>query len=449
MKPVSDIKAQNIADSDGWDLEFLDLVGKANDELKSREVTEEGVSGEFVREKPTKADKPAESGISFEAVSEKLFQKERRLSQRHIPTLALVFVVAMIVWASFADIDQVTRAQGKVIPTAKLQLVQSLEGGIVDEILVREGDIVAAQQQLIKLQDTQFQANYQETLARHAFILGRMARLEAEASDFSTPAFDAAVSEDIASSELLLLEARQADYIARKRSLEDLLSIAEQSHRLLERGETSVTKVDLLNALRSVVQLRGELSMLQTEHKRSALEGLDSLRIELAALNEMLTRDKDRLDRTVLRSPMNGVVNKVNVDAQGQVVSSGEDVIEIIPIDESLLVQANVRPEDIGDVHSDQRALVKFTAYDFIRYGGMEGTVEYIGADTVTNEKGETYYPIRIRTESNTMGTRDGRDLSIIPGMVADVDLLAGKKSVLEYLLTPVNRARERALKEQ
>jgi adhesin transport system membrane fusion protein len=146
---------------------------------------------------------------------------------------------------------------------------------------------------------------------------------------------------------------------------------------------------------------------------------------------------------------MNGVVNKVNVDAQGQVVSSGEDVIEIIPIDESLLVQANVRPEDIGDVHSDQRALVKFTAYDFIRYGGMEGTVEYIGADTVTNEKGETYYPIRIRTESNTMGTRDGRDLSIIPGMVADVDLLAGKKSVLEYLLTPVNRARERALKEQ
>ena len=146
---------------------------------------------------------------------------------------------------------------------------------------------------------------------------------------------------------------------------------------------------------------------------------------------------------------MNGVVKKVHVDAQGQVVLSGESVIEVVPLDDSLLVQANVRPEDIGFVHSDQQAMVKFTAYDYIRYGGMEGTVEYIGADTITNESGETYYPIRIRTKSNTMGTKDGRDLSIIPGMVTDVDLLAGKKTVLQYLLTPINRAREKALKER
>jgi len=446
-KPVSSgSRPEQSADAEGWDLEFLDLVGKPAEEEKTNHRT-----ADVTADQPVEAAGPAtaERASNFEAVSERLYQKERRLKQRHIPTLALIFVVALIIWAGVADIDQVTRAQGKVIPTHKLQLVQSLEGGIVDEILVREGDVVTAQQQLVKLQDTQFQANYQETLAKRALILGRMARLEAEAGDFSTPVFDAAVSAEIANSELLLLEARLADYSARKNSLEELLSLAKQSHRLLERGETSVTKVDLLNALRSVVQLRGELSMLQTEHKRSSLEGLDSLRIELAALNETLKRDKDRLDRTVLRSPMNGVVKKVNVDAQSQVVSSGEDVIEIVPMDESLLVQANVRPEDIGDVHSNQKALVKFTAYDFIRYGGMEGTVEYIGADTVTNDKGETYYPIRIRTESNTMGVRDGRDLSIIPGMVADVDLLAGKKSVLQYLLTPVNRARELALQEK
>jgi len=218
---------------------------------------------------------------------------------------------------------------------------------------------------------------------------------------------------------------------------------------MLERGETSVTKVELIAAQTTVVQLRGELQTLLTSTKRDALENHDAHRIELAVLNESLNRDKDRLDRTVLRSPMNGVVKKIHVDAQGQVVASGESVIEVVPLDDSLLVQANVRPEDIGFVHSNQQAMVKFTAYDFIRYGGMEGTVEYIGADTITNEQGETYYPIRIRTQSNTMGTKDGHELSIIPGMVTDVDLLAGKKTVLQYLLTPINRAREKALQER
>lgn len=432
--------------ADGWDLEFLDLVahGPADKHTSDRERLQ------AVTRKNERSAKHNQSPLTnFESISEQLDTRQRRLQQHHIPTLALIFVAVLIGWASVAEIDQVTRAQGKVIPTHKLQLVQSLEGGIVDEILVREGDQVLARQELVRLQDTLFQASYQETLKKRSLILGRMARLEAEAIESDEPVFDSAVTPDIVDAELRLLEARQADYTARKEGLEELLSLARQSHRLLERGETSVTKVELINALRSVVQLRGELQTLLTSRRRNALENLDSHRIELAALNEALKRDKDRLDRTVLRSPMNGVVKNSHVDATGQVVSSGETVIEIVPMDKGLLVQANVRPEDIGDVHSNQQALVKFTAYDFIRYGGMSGTVEYIGADTVTNDRGETYYPIRIRTESNTMGVRGGRDLSIIPGMVAEVDLLAGKKSVLQYLLTPINRARERALQER
>ena len=421
--------------ADGWDLEFLDLVGKSKGNTPSKNS----------HRPPNSIPEQAK----FEKLSEQLLTKQLKLKQHHIPLLALLFFSLLIVWASLSEIDQVTRAQGKVIPTHNLQLVQSLEGGIVSDILVREGDIVTAGQKLVQLRDTQFSANYRETLAKRELILGRMARLLAEANGLATPDFDPSLSQEIKDTELRLFETRLANYNARKENLEQLLDLANRSHRMLERGETSVTKVELINAQTTVVQLRGELQTLLTSTKRDALENHDAYRVELAVLNESINRDKDRLDRTVLRSPMNGVVKEVHVDAQGQVVSSGESVIEVVPLDDSLLVQANVRPEDIGFVHSDQQAMVKFTAYDFIRYGGMEGTVEYIGADTITNESGETYYPIRIRTKSNTMGTKDGRDLSIIPGMVTDVDLLAGKKTVLQYLLTPINRAREKALKER
>ena len=445
MKKTS--QAKDLAagrDIEGWDLQLLDLVGKSDSDQNGSPL-----SGNREQVAGVDTAKPATSSLNFESQSQQLYQQQRRLRHRHIPILALLFIGLLIGWASIAEIDQVTRAQGKVIPTHNVQLVQSLEGGIVEDILVSEGDVVTAQQQLVKLKDTLFQANYQETLKKRALISGRMARLRAEASDFSTPVFEPGLSAEIVDAEMQLLNTRQADYQAKKDNLEELLSLANQTHRLLERGETSVTKVELLNALRSVVQFKGELLTLQTSIKRTALENLDAHRIELEVLTGTLTRDKDKLDRTILRSPMNGIVKKVNVDTKGQVVSSGENIVEIVPMDESLLVQANVRPEDISHVHSNQKALIKFTAYDFIRYGGMAGTVEYIGADTITNDKGETYYPIRIRTESHTMGTRDGQDLSIIPGMVADVDLLAGKKSVLQYLLTPINRAQQKALREQ
>ena len=142
-------------------------------------------------------------------------------------------------------------------------------------------------------------------------------------------------------------------------------------------------------------------------------------------------------------------MNKIHVTGAGGVIRGGDGVMEIVPINDTLLVEANIRPEDIGFIHSDQAATVKFTAYDFTIYGGMEGVVEYIGVDTIRNDMGETYYPVRIRTDSNIMGSKDGRELSIIPGMVAEIDILAGQKSVLQYLLTPLNRAREKALTEQ
>ena len=194
--------------------------------------------------------------------------------------------------------------------------------------------------------------------------------------------------------------------------------------------------------------MQGQLDTLITSASREALEAHDALRTELAVLNETMKRDKDRLDRTVLRSPMKGIVNKINVDTRGQVIGSGEVAIEIVPLNDTLIVQANIRPEDISFIHSNQEAVVKFTAYDFTRYGGLEGTVEYIGVDTVSNELGESHYPIRVRTNSNSLGVKDGQELSIIPGMVAEIDFKAGQKTVLQYLLTPINRARERALRE-
>ncbi len=428
----------------GWDLAELDKLDSDRGNAKANKSQAAKTPKQAAPQTPI-----ASSAMDLQSHSAALQKKAVHMKSRWVPLVCLLCVGGLFLWASLAKIDQVTRGHGKVIPSSKVQTIQSLEAGIVVGIPVGEGDIVEEGQAVLMLDDAVVSANHTETVARRDLMLARMSRLLAEANGFSAPVYSEALDSELVNTENELFNARRSDYLARKSSAEQLLEHARSELGILRLGQDSMTKLDIIRAQRDVATLEGSLNTLISENSRNALDAHDVLRAELASLNSELSRSADALERKVLRSPTHGTVNKIHIAGEGGVIRGGDSVMEIVPINDSLLVEANVRPEDVGFIHSDQLATVKFTAYDFTIYGGMDGVVEYIGVDTVQNELGETYYPVRIRTESTTMGTKNGRELTIIPGMVAEIDVLAGQKSVLQYLLTPLNRAREKALTEQ
>lgn len=427
MSNAASPESKNTDCKPGWDLAELDELGAVSEAIAPIATSDQNLLQQ----------------------SDVLQKKAVQMKSRWVPLVCLFCVFGLLMWASFAKIDQVTRGTGKVIPSSKVQTIQSLEDGIVTGIPVMEGDIVQKGQAVLMLDDTVVTANYTETVSRRDLVLARMSRLQAEASGFIEPQYPDNTNPDLIRIENQLFMARRADYLSRKSSAEELLKHARSEMEIQRRGQKSMTKIDLIRAQRDVATLQGNLNTIIHETSRNAFDAHNLLRSELVTLNAAVSRSEDALKRKVLRSSTHGTVNKIHIAGEGRVISGGESVMEIVPINDTLLVEANVRPEDVGFIHSDQLATVKFTAYDFTIYGGMEGVVEYIGVDTVKNDQGETYYPIRVRTNSNTMGSKDGRELSIIPGMVAEVDILARQKSVLQYLLTPLNRARERALTEQ
>lgn len=373
-----------------------------------------------------------------------------------LPWIAFTLFVVFVWWASWAELEEVTRGIGKVIPSKSVQIIQSLEGGILQEIDVEEGQVVEKGQPLIQISDAIFASTYNENVVKRDTLRARMCRLEAEAAGFAEMKFPADVRKDLAELEYSLYEKRKSDFTATKTALEARLKLARGEEELLIDGMKSraVSPVELIRTQKEVAQLDGELRTLSTTLQREAMEKYHDDRTQLESLEQALLRDKDRLDRTLIRAPVRGTVNKIHINTVGRVIGSGVDIMQIVPADDTLLIEANIRPADIAFIRPGQEVKVKFTAYDFSIYGGLKGTLEHIGADTVTNEKGgeknESFYPIKVRTAQHSLGKdRNGKELEIIPGMVAEVDILTGKKTVLTYLLKPINRARMRALRER
>lgn len=418
------------------------------------------------------------------------------LSQEPIRARALLRVLLWItllfvVWAAFAKVDEVTRGDGKVIPFRQIQVLQSLDGGIVSEILVREGDVVQKDQVLVRIDETRFLSSVKENRAQYLALITKAARLRAiaEQSPFKLP--DEVLQEDpkTAEEERRLYEARKSEldatiYIARQQMAQRQQELVElrAKHEQATKGydftarELSVTKplvaagavseVEMLRLERDVSRFRGERDMAAAQMSRVQSAISESSRkvqeVEIAFRNEArkdlaetmgklnsLTEGSvglsDKVNRSVLRAPMKGTVKRLLVNTVGGVVQPGKDVIEIVPLEGNLLLEARVQPKDIAFLRPGLKAVVKFTAYDFVIYGGMEGVLETIGADTVLDEKGNAFYTVRVRTNKSTLG----KDLPIMPGMVAEVDILTGEKSVLSYLLKPVLRAKSRALTER
>jgi adhesin transport system membrane fusion protein len=408
-------------------------------------------------------------------------------------TIALL-VVAFGVWAAVARIDEVAVGTGKIIPASQVQVIQNLEGGIVADVLVKEGEMVEEGQILLRVDATGFQSELRQNRAKQMALEGSIARLtaEIEGHDVVFPPSIMAERPDIADRERALYKSRLSELEAalegarqqaeqrrqevnnlqsREQSLARSLSFVKQelsmSLELAEKGYRS--KLEVLKLQRQYTDLEGQLTSTRIaipqaeaalaeaerkveerrlNHRSQALSELTTHRAELAAINEAILAQQDRVTRREVRSPVKGVVKQVKVHTVGGVVQPGADLVEIVPVDDRLLVEARVSPSDIAFIHPGQKATVKLTAYDYSIYGGLEAELEHISADSLLTERGEPYYLIRVRTKDNQIGKND-KKMTVIPGMVATVDIVTGDKTVLQYLMKPLLKTTQRALRER
>lgn len=386
-------------------------------------------------------------------------------------TIALM--VVGIIWAHFAVLDEVKRGNAKVIPSRQMQVVQSLEGGIVQEILVQEGDIVKQGQVLMRIDDTKFLADLGEVRERRFANAARVARLEAEVQGLPQPTF----SPDLMKRAPQAVQTEQNVFEARAKKLaQDVDVLTQQATRLSDSlkllsrevqltqnlyAQKVVPEIEMLRLQRQEADMRGQLAETQSRianaraaFRSQAEEDLAKSRADLAVLEETTKSAQDRVRRADLKSPVNGIINKLNVTTVGAVVQPGANLMDIVPMDDTLLVEGRIRPQDIAFIRPQQNAVVKITAYDSSVYGSLKGKVERISADSIVDdkseqrgEKSESFYRVIVRTDKNHLGSTE-HPLPIIPGMVATVEVQTGEKSVLDYMMKPARMLRDEALRE-
>ncbi len=357
---------------------------------------------------------------------------------------AVAFFALAFIWAKYAILDEVTTGEGKVIPSRKIQVIQNLEGGIINMIFVKEGTIVEKDQVLMQIDQTRFAATVKEQNVKAIALHIKVLRLKAEVEEkpFIVPVSLRKKDPDQVKQAGRLYQSNMETLRRLKRSYQLANKELALTRPLVEKGAAS--PVEVLRLERTVNELQSEV----TKFKAKIIEQLNGVEAEYEAMTESAVTERDRLARTTVRSPVKGIVKQLKINTLGGVVQPGDDLLEIVPLEDTLLIEARIRPSDIGFIHPDQKAMVKISAYDFSIYGGLEGKIEQISADTIQNEKGDSYYEIRVRTDKNFLGTNEV-PLYIIPGMHATVDILTGQKSVLDYLLKPILKTKQNALRER
>ncbi|MCW9035139.1 MAG: HlyD family type I secretion periplasmic adaptor subunit [Rhodospirillales bacterium] len=407
----------------------------------------------------------------------------------------VLFFVAAAYWASTAYIDEVTHGEGKVIPSSQVQVIQNLEGGILKEIMVTEGAIVEAGQVLLRIDDTGFASSLGEMRGNYNTLLGQASRLKAEAenTELKFPEKLEKEAPQIVYAEKNLFAARKAEMASQLGILEQQadqrrqemvevegkLSKLRQKLTLIQEEldliaplvkQGIVPKLDHLRLRKEVGDIRGEIeatklaipraeAVLREAEQRVSDRQLNfqsesrlqynKKMAEMAAINQTLLAAKDRVSRTEVRSPLKGVVKELKIRTVGGVIQPGQALMEVVPLQDNLLVEAKIRPADIAFIKPGQPVTVKFTAYDFSIYGGLSGSLQRISADTIVDEKsGEAFYKIIVKTDVNYL-EKYNKKLPIIPGMVASVDLLTGEKTILDYILKPILKTKSRALQER
>lgn len=404
--------------------------------------------------------------------------------------IAIVLII-LLAWASFAEVDEVTRGAAKVTPSKQVQVIQSVDGGVVSEILVHEGQIVEPGQLLFRIDETRFVSSLAENRAQYLALLAKAARLRAlaEGREFVVPPEVEKESPALAAQELNLYNSRRIEletqlsiarqqYAQRSQELNEIKARREQAAQGYEltARELAVTKplvsagavseVELLRLERDVSRYRGErdqaaaqiirvqsaISEASRKIQEVEISFRNEARVELADVMGKLTSLSagssalsDRVKHAAVKSPVKGIVKRLLVNTVGGVVQPATEIAEIVPLEDVLLLEVRIQPRDIAFLHPGQKAVVRFTAYDFAVYGSLDAVVDHIGADTVTDDEGNAFYLVRVRTLKSSLG----KNLPIIPGMVAEVDIMTGKKTVLSYLLKPILRVHAHALTER
>ena len=422
-------------------------------------------------------------------------------------------MVCFFIWAYFSELDQVTTGSGKVIPSSQIQVIQSMDGGILQEMFVQEGVMVTKGQPLVRIDDTRFRSDFdqqeQEVFGLQTNVIRMRAELDSIVISDMTSDWREQVKitkqtlvfpQELVEQEPALTRRQQEEYAGRLDNLENQLEILvrqiqqrqQETEELTSKIATLTTslqlitreleltkplakkgivpEVELLKLERIVNDIQGELQtyrLLRPKLKASLDEAILKRREAVfiyaadlrAQLNEMQTRLSrmnqaqigafDKVSKAVITSPVVGTIKSVHMNTLGGVVQPGQDIIEIVPSEDKLLIETKILPKDIAFLHPGLPAVVKVTAYDFTRYGGLKGVVEHISADTTQDEEGNSFYIIKVRTEQSSLQKDDGTQMPIIPGMLTSVDVITGQRSILEYILNPILRARDSALRER
>ena len=383
---------------------------------------------------------------------EALLQEHSR-GPRYLLMLIGGLVVAGLLWAALTRVEEITKGQARIVPSSREQVVQSLEGGLLQELLVREGEVVRQGQPLLRIDPTRADSSLREGQSRRIALRAAVARLEAESRGTRL-----VFPPDVVAEPALAKNETQT-YVAKRRTLQESTDSLARSKELLareiamtqpmvERG--LVAEVDLLRMRRQHNELDMQLAERTNRYRADAAAELTRVESELAQVTGLLTARQDQVERTIVRAPMRGTVTNVRVTTVGGVIQPGEDIMAIVPLDDQLLVEARIAPHEVAFLRPGLPAKVKLSAYDYATYGTLDGEVELISADTLRDERlpgDENYYRVLVRTNRSTLGSA-GHDLPIIPGMTATVEIRTGEKTVLDYLLKPVSRARE-ALRER
>ncbi|MFZ7215955.1 HlyD family type I secretion periplasmic adaptor subunit [[Pasteurella] aerogenes] len=380
-------------------------------------------------------------------------QTEKHTGIFSVVILFFVFLVVFVIWAYNSPLEEVTRGQGSVIPTSRDQIVQSLDPGIIREMKVKEGDVVEKGQVLLTLDDTRSSAVLRESEAKVLNLEAIAIRLRAEA--YGMPLnFPSNTPKEIK-------ERETAVYEARRRSMEEAVSGFARSKALLDR-EIAITspmvakgvmsEVELLRSKRQSSELAQQITERKNKYAADASSELVQTESELAQARENMAMRADPVERSQIKAPLRGVVKNIKINTVGGVVQAGEDILEIVPIDEKLLVQAYIQPKDVAFIRPGQEALVKISAYDYSLYGGLDGKVVLLSPDTLQDDRrpselklnpDESYYRILVETSNSKLMDKNGVPLEITPGMTAVVDIKTGEKTIFQYLIKPITRMKQ------
>ncbi|WP_024955230.1 HlyD family type I secretion periplasmic adaptor subunit [Sulfurospirillum arcachonense] len=425
------------------------------------------------------------------SLSEAVLQKSPRRS-KYILWLIALSIGWLIFWASQAELDELTRGEGKIIPSHQLQVVQNLEGGIVSDILIKEGDIVKQGQVILKINNTNFASSYEEGKLKLDELKAKFLRLDAEANELKSFNYDKTKTSkqieyekslydsnkeqltkslDVIKEQITQKNQELSELYAKIKQEQNTLKLMEEEVAITEplvkrglvseveflqlrrqlngvKGDLEASTLSIPRLKSQIIEFNNKISEIKLEYKNKAKEELNKVVAEISRITETNTALSDRVKRTLVRSPVDGTVQQLFINTIGGVIQPGMDLVEIVPAQDTLLVEAKIKPSDIAFLRPHLDAMVKFSAYDFAIHGGLNGKVTNISADTIKDEKDESYYQVRIKTDKNHLGSEE-KPLPIIVGMTVSVDIITGKKTVLDYLLKPILKAKQSALRER